>query len=105
MAGNLWGNLWEGALQPHRHGDARARVTVQAAADHVRKRGVAQWRHVDHVRRVGDGVHLLDKRQRRERRVARHHLVQDAAQAPDVRWAAHLARTKQCRWYCALPCA
>ena len=50
-----------GALCPRLHGDARARVAVQAAADDVGERGVAQRRHVDRVGRVGDGVHLLDE--------------------------------------------
>ena len=85
------GRRMQSDARARRHGDARARVAVQAAADDVSKRRVAQRRHVDRVRRVGDCMHLLDEGQRREGRVAGHHLVQDAAQAPHVGRPAHLA--------------
>jgi hypothetical protein len=81
---------WE-PRRPHLHGDPGAGVAVQAAAQHVGKGGVGQWREGHLVRLVGDGVHLLDEGQVGEGGVAVHHLVQNAAQAPQVRRPPHLA--------------
>ncbi len=72
------------------HGDARPGLAVQAAADGVHQRAVGERREGDDVGGVGDGVHLGDEAQIVEGRLAVHHLVQDAAQAPDVRRAPHL---------------
>ena len=44
---------------------------------------------------VCDGVHLLDEGQGRKGGVAMHHLVQNAAQAPNVRRPPNL-RSKKC---------
>jgi hypothetical protein len=75
----------------HLHGDPGAGVAVQAAAQHVGKGGVGQWGEGHLVRLVSDGVHLLDEGQVGEGGVAVHHLVQNAAQAPQVRRPPHLA--------------
>lgn len=47
----------------HLHGDAGARVAVQAALDDVQQGGVLEGRERDAVPRVDDGVHLLDEGQ------------------------------------------
>ena len=47
----------------HLHGDAGAGVAVQAAAQHVRQRGVLKGGEGDGVAGVNDGLHLLDEGQ------------------------------------------
>ena len=94
------------------HGDSGGGLAVEAAADDIGQRRVAQGGHGYAVGLVGDGVHLLDELQRREGRVAIHHLVQDAAQAPHVRWPPHLPdppfcllSTRCCRPFALWSCA
>lgn len=57
------------------HGDSGGGLAVEAAADDIGQRGIAQRGHGYAVALVGDGVHLLDELQRREGRVPVHHLV------------------------------
>lgn len=76
------------------HGDACARISVQALLHDVEQGCILDGVKGNAVVRVGDGMHLLNECQSAEGRVPIHHLVQDAAQAPDVRRPAHLQATR-----------
>lgn len=71
-------------LDEYLHLDAGPRAPVQAALDCVCQSSILDGVKGNAVARVCDGVHLLDEGQSREGGVAVHHLVQDAAQAPNV---------------------
>mmetsp|Transcript_36423 Transcript_36423/g.120038 ORF Transcript_36423/g.120038 Transcript_36423/m.120038 type:complete len:590 (-) Transcript_36423:1692-3461(-) len=74
-------------------GDGRAEggLPLQAAPQHVHHVRVARGREGDCLARVGDRLQLLvDGAQVREGGVPVHHLVEDAAEGPDVRGAAEL---------------
>mmetsp|Transcript_3107 Transcript_3107/g.7331 ORF Transcript_3107/g.7331 Transcript_3107/m.7331 type:complete len:281 (+) Transcript_3107:456-1298(+) len=66
------------------HRDPRPGVAVEAAANKVEQVAVVEVRELDRVVGVRDRVHLLDEGKGGERRRAVHHLVEDAAERPDV---------------------
>lgn len=68
----------------HLHSDSAAGVAVQAALHSLYQSSIADGGEFYAVLRVGDGMHFLYEGQGREGRVTIHHLVEDAAQAPDV---------------------
>ena len=76
--------------QPHLHLNACSGAPVQASLDGVSQSSILDGCKGNAVAWICDGMHLLDESQSREGSVPIHHLVQNAAETPDIRCPADL---------------
>lgn len=85
----------EYAREQYLHRNSFMGISGQTALEGVLQRSVLDLWEVYPVIAVGDGMHLEKELQSREGGVAMYHLIQDAAQAPDIRSTTNLRRERR----------